>query len=374
MGIGDTALNIRRHARRNSLWIAAAVLTVLAIPAFILLRAKLRPAPGDHNIQSIAVLPFTNLSGDPSQEYFADAMTDEMTSDLAKIGALHVISRTSAMHYKGSAHTTPQIAQELNVDGIIEGSVIRTGNRVRITVQLINARSDIHIWSDSYEHDFGDVLALQNELAHTIAAQVRAVISPTEEASMRQQPVQPAAYEAYLLGRSQLEKWTISGGTEALHYFQRAIQIDPHFALGYVGIADCYSSFMGVDGVGYREGLDRASEALNQAIALKPDMGEAHVMLGAVRMQRDWDFAGAEAEMRKGLALSPSYVAGHHWYSHLLLYLGRYDESMVEARKMLELDPLSPAANLHFGYEYRATREWDKAIAQQKKTLELDPG
>lgn len=372
-GVEELALPASVTTRRSFLWGAVSILVVLAVATFFVIRARQQASPA-HNIRSIAVLPFTNLSGDPSQEYFADAMTDEMTSDLAKIGALRVISRTSAMHYKGTARTMPEIARELKVDGVIEGSVVRTVSRVRITVQLIDARSDVHIWSDSYERDLNDVLALQNELAHTIATQVRAAISPAEESLMRPQPVQPAAYEAYLLGRSQLEKWTISGATEGLHYFQHAIQIDDQFALAYVGVAECYSSFMGVDGVGYREGLDRANDALNLAIALKPDMGEAHAMLGSVRMQRDWDFPAAEAEMRKGLALSPGYAAGHHWYSHLLMYLGRFDESMVEARKTLELDPLSPAANLHMGYEYRALREWDRAIEQQKKTLELDPG
>jgi len=329
-----------------------------------------RPAP----IRSIAVLPFANLSGDSSQDYFADAMTEELTSDLAKISALRVISRTSAMHYKKLQKTAPEIAKELNVDGLIESSVVRSGDRLRITAQLIDARSDRHLWSESYQRDLKDVLTLQSELAHTIAGEVQAAISPAEEARLRPQPVNPAAYDSYLLGRSHLEKWTVSGAGEALRYFQHAIEIDDHFSLAYIGTAECYLSFMGVNGVTFGEGLDRGMLAIDRAIELNPEMGEAHAMLGALRMERDWDFAGAEVEMRKGISLNPGYGAAHHWYSHLLMYVGRYDEAMTEAQKMLELDPLSPAANLHMGYAYRAIRDWDRAIEQQRKTIQIDPG
>lgn len=364
------------HRRRSGLarvstkwWVA--VVAVLVMGAVLAARVRIVRA-SDRNIRSIAVLPFANMSGDASQDYFADAMTEEMTSDLAKIGALRVISRTSAMHFKGSSRTAPEIARELNVDGVIEGSVLRTGDRVRITAQLINARSDVHLWSDSYERELKDVLALQSELAHSIANEVRAAISPEEEARLRPQVVRPEAYESYLLGRAQLEKWTTSGASEALRYFEHAIELDNRYALPYVGIAECYLSHPGVPGVGYAEASDRAMKALTNAIELRPDMGEPHVILGGALMGR-WDFVGAEAEMRKGLAMSPGYGAGHHWFSHLLMYIGRRDESMAEAKKMLELDPLSPAANLHMGYEYEATRQWERAVEQQQKTLRLDP-
>lgn len=364
------------HRRRSGLaivsrkwWLALAA--VLVMGAVLAARMPMVRA-SDRNIRSIAVLPFANMSGDASQDYFADAMTEEMTSDLAKIGALRVISRTSAMHFKGSSRTAPEIARELNVDGVIEGSVLRTGDRVRITAQLINARSDVHLWSDSYERELKDVLGLQSELAHTIAGEVRAAISPEEEERLRPQAVKPEAYESYLLGRAQIEKWTTSGASEALRYFEHAIELDDRYALAYVGVAECYLSHPGVPGVGHAEAEDRAMKALTNAIQLRPDLGEAHVILGGVRMRR-WDFAGAETEMRKGLAMSPGYGAGHHWFSHLLMYMGRHEESMAEAKKMLELDPLSPAANLHLGFEYEATRQWDRAIEQQHKTLRLDP-
>ena len=350
-------------------WVAGAA--VLVIGAVLATRMPMVRA-SDRNIRSIAVLPFENMSGDASQDYFADAMTEEMTSDLAKIGALRVISRTSAMHFKGSSRTAPEIARELNVDGVIEGSVLRTGDRVRITAQLINARSDVHLWSDSYDRELKDVLALQSELAHTIAGEVRAAISPEEEARLQPQVVRREAYESYLLGRAQLEKWTTSGLTEAVRYFNHAIELDNSFAMAYIGLAESYASHPGVAGVSRREAYRLATAAVTKAIELKPEMGEAHVMLGGLRLF-EWDFAGAEKEMRNGLVLSPGYGAGHHRYSHLLIYEGRYDEAMVEAKKMLELDPISPAANLHMGYMHEAKRDWDGAIEQERKTLRLDP-
>jgi TolB-like protein/Tfp pilus assembly protein PilF len=356
--------------RRRSVRLCFGFASLAAVILGILIgRSSFSTPPA--KIQSMAVLPFANLSGDPSQEYFSDAMTDEMTSDLAKIRALRVISRTSAMHYKGTSPTVPQIARELNVDGVIEGSVLRTADKVRITVQLIDARSDRHLWSESYERNLNDILGLQNELAHTIATQVQAVISPAEEERLRPQPVKLAAYEAYLVGRSHLEKWTLDGSREAVRYFQHAIEIDGHYALAYVGIAECYA--FGPAELTEKEGLDRARAAATRAVELRPDMGEAHAVLGLVHMNRDWDFANAEAEMKEGIALNPGFGPAHHWYAHLLMYLGRSDEALREARNLVELDPLSPAANLHLGFQYQLTRDWDPAIEQQKKTLFLDP-
>lgn len=368
----DNSDVVTAAVRRRRPWlIGASVLAASAAVVSFVVHERVSHA-SDRDIRSIAVLPFANLSGDASQDYFADAMTEEMTSDLAKIGALRVISRTSSMHFKGTKQTAPEIARALDVDGVIEGSVVRTGDRVRITAQLINARRDVHLWSDSYERDLKDVLGLQNELAHTIAAEVRAAISPAEEERLQPQEVKPEAYEAYLLGRAQLEKWTTSGLTEAVRYFNHAIELDNRFAMAYIGLAESYTSHPGVAGVSASEAENRARAAVMKAIELKPDMGEAHVMLGGLHMV-EWDFAGAEEEMRKGLALSPGYGAGHHWFSHLLLYRGRYGESMVEAEKMLELDPISPAANLHMGFMHEARRDWDGAIEQHHKTLRLDP-
>jgi len=326
--------------------------------------------PRQPSIHSIAVLPFENLSGDSSQEYFANAMTEELTSDLGKISALRVISRTSAMHYKGTHRTMPEIAEELNVDAVIESSVVRSGDRVRITAQLIDARADRHLWSESYERDLKDVLALQSDVARAIAGQVRAAITQDENERLRPQPVDPKAYEAYMRGRFSVDRWTPEDSAQALRYFEQAASLDGHYALAYVGMAECY--VYGVAGVKEEEGAKRGIAAITRALELKPDMGEAHAMLGMLRLQRDWDFAGAEAEIKRGIALSPNYASAHHWYSHLLIELGRFDESLVEAKRLLELDPGSPTPIGHLAYHYRAARQWDLAIAEYQKELAMD--
>jgi TolB-like protein len=319
----------------------------------------------------MAVLPFEKLSRDRSQDYFADAMTEELTSDLGKISALRVISRTSAMHYKNTSKTMPEIAQELNVDGIIESSVVRSGDQVRITAQLIDARADRHLWSESYERDLKEVLALQSDVARAIASQVRAVITSDENERLQPRAVNPEAYEAYMRGRFFVDRWTPEDSGQALRSFEQAAALDNNYALAYVGMAECYVS--GVAGVSEEEGVKRGIAAVDRALELKPDMGEAHVMLGMLRSQRDWDFAGAEAEIKKGIALSPNYAAAHHWYSHLLIALGRFDESLVQAKLLMELDPVSPTPIGHLAYHYRAARQWDLAIAQYEKELAMDP-
>jgi TolB-like protein/Tfp pilus assembly protein PilF len=329
-------------------------------------RAHAAPA-----IHSIAVLPFTNLSSDASQEYFADAMTEELTSDLGNIAALQVISRTSAMHYKKTQKTVPEIARELNVDGVIEGSVVRSGDRVRITAQLIHAPSDRHLWAESYERDLKDVLALQSDIARTIAGKVEAIVTPAEEARLHSEAVNPEACEAYMRGRFYLDRWTVEDDAQALHSFEQAIQLDGKYALAYVGVAECY--VFGVAGVGQEEGWRRGSAALTRALELKPDMGEAHAILGQLRLERDRDFASAEAEMKRGIALKPSYAPAHHWYSHLLIDLGRFDESLAETKKLMELDPVSFTPGEHLAYHYRAARQWDLAIAEYQKSLAMYP-
>ena len=359
--------------RRHWLWVGIVVSTVViaSISGWMLSRAH-RAAPGSNApITSLAVLPFANLSGDPSQDYFADAMMEELTSDLGKISALRIISRTSAMHYKKTQKTAPEIAQELNVDGVIEGSVVRSGDRVRITAQLINARADRHMWSESYERDLKDVLTLQSDVARAIARQIQAVITPAENERLRPQSVNPEAYEAYMRGRFFVDRWTPEDSAQALRSFEQAAKFDNSYALAYVGMAECY--VYGIAGVSDEEGLKRGIAAANRALELKPDMGEAHAMLGMLRMNRDWDFAGAEAEITKGIALNPNYAPAHHWYSHLLIDLGRFDESLVEAKKLIELDPISPTPIGHLAYHYLAARQWDLAIAQYQKELAMDP-
>lgn len=302
-------------------------------------------------IKSLAVLPLENLSRDPEQEYFSDGMTDELTADLSKIGALRVISRTSAMHYKGTNKTLPEIARELNVDGVIEGSVMRSGNRVRITAQLIQARSDRHLWAETYERDMDDVLRLQAEVAEAIAQQVRVQLTPQQKAQLDSAPrVDPAAYDAFLQGRSYFGWGSNSreGFTKAQAFYQQAIQKDPSLALAYVGLADSYVYQGSQRWILPHEAYAYAHEALRKALELDPSLGEAHSSLGWLSWRYDWNFPVAEREFRYALELSPNYVAGQEQLAWYLAWSGRRDEALAE---------LASIANLDLAYSHRTAVE-----------------
>jgi serine/threonine protein kinase/TolB-like protein/Tfp pilus assembly protein PilF len=293
-------------------------------------------------IRSIAVLPLENLSGDPEQAYFADGMTDVLTTDLSKIGALRVVSRTSAMHYKGSNKTLPEIARELHVDAVVEGSVMRSGNRVRITAQLIHAQSDQHLWAETYERDLGDVLRLQGEVAQTIAQQVRVQLTPQQKAQLDSAPkVNPAAYDAFLRGRSYFEWGSTSreGFARALSFFTQAIQQDPNLAIAYVGLADSYVYMGSQRWVPPEVANVKAREALGKALALDHTLGEAHSSLGWLSWRYDWNWATAEKEFRYALELNPNYVAGQEQLAWYLAWSGRRAEALAELASMAKLDP-----------------------------------
>jgi TolB-like protein/Tfp pilus assembly protein PilF len=321
----------------------------------------------------LAVLPLENLSRDPEQEYFADGMTEALITDLAQISSLRVISRTSVMHYKGTRKTLPEIARELNVEGVVEGSVVRSGNRVRITAQLIHAPTDRHLWAQRYEQDMRDLLILQSETAHAIAGEIKAKLTPEEKARLTTtRTVNPEAHEAYLKGRYYFEKWSPEGTRKALDFFRKSIEIDPNFAPAYAGLADTYLS--GSDlGLSPKEALSKARSLATKALELDPKLGEGHGSLATIKYENDWDFAGADREFKQAIQLSPSLGNAHHFYSHFLLGMGRFDESLLESQRFLELDPISPAPNLHLGFHYLVSRQYDQAIAQYLKTLQMDP-
>jgi TolB-like protein/Flp pilus assembly protein TadD len=323
-------------------------------------------------IQSLAVLPLDNLSGDPEQEYFADGMTDTLITELSKIGALKIISRTSTMRYKQTDKSIPEIGRDLRVDAVVEGSVMRSGDRVRITAQLIDARTDKHLWAENYEGDLRDVFALQADVARAISKEIQITVTAQEQARLGQTgPVNPEAHEAYLKGRYHLEKWSAEGSKKAEEYFLQAIEIDPKYALPYVGLAETYT--FGVPGLSAQELEAKQKAAVAKALELNPSLGEAHVALAQLKHSTDWDFAGAEREYKAAIELNPSYGPAHHQYSHFLMDMGRFDESLRESLMNLELDPLSPHANLHLGNHYLAARQYDLAIEQEKKTLQMDP-
>jgi eukaryotic-like serine/threonine-protein kinase len=320
-------------------------------------------------IRSIAVLPLENLSRDPEQEYFADGMTDALTTDLSKIGALRVISRTSAMHYKRTNKTVPEIAKELNVDGIVEGSVMRSGNRVRITAQLVQARTDQHIWAETYERDLGDVLKLQSEVAQTIAQQVRVQLTPQQQARLGSaRAVNPAAYEAYLKGRfyQNTTSATPQGIKNAQDYFEEAIQQDSGFALAYVGLAECYENLGSLRWIPPQDAYRPAKEALNKALRLDETAAEAHAELGWLSWRYEWDWPTAEREFKYAVELNPNDGAGHAQFALYLGWAGRGAEALGEVARIRELSPawtfdIESAINYHLR-DYRAMVDFGRRV------------
>jgi TolB-like protein/Tfp pilus assembly protein PilF len=327
-------------------------------------------------IRSIAVLPLENLSHDPEQEYFADGMTEELTTDLSKIGALRVISRTSAMHYKGPNKTLPEIARELNVDGVVEGSVMRSGNRVRITAQLIHAQSDQHLWAETYERDVDDVLRLQSEVAQTIAQQVRVQLTPQQKAQLGSAPrVDPAAYDAFLQGRSYFQ-WgsnSLEGFRNAQMLYEQAIRKDPSLALAYVGLADSYVYMGSQRWVPPQEAYAHAREALRKALELDQTLGEAHSSLGWLSWRYDWNWTMAEREFKYALELNPNYVAGQEQLTWYLAWSGRRVEALAELASMAKLDL---AYSTHTAAEsgiYYHQRDYKALVETSRRFVTLNP-
>jgi len=326
-------------------------------------------------IESIAVLPLENLSRDPEQEYFADGMTDELIATLGKLSALRVISRTSVMRYKKTDKPLTQIAKELNVDAVIEGTVLRSDNRVRITAQLIQASTDRHLWAESYERDLRDVMALQDEVARAIAGEVRIKLTSQEQARFaRARPASPEAHEAYLKGRYYWNLRTEQGVKKGIQYFQQAIEKDPSYALAYAGLADSYGVMGTWAMMPPREAFPRAKAAAFKALEIDESLAEPHASLGWVEADFDWDWAGAEKEFKRAIELNPGYATAHHWYAVYLSAMGRHNEAITEMKRAWELDPLSLVINTAAGQCFFWARRYDEAIAQLQRTLELNPG
>ena len=324
--------------------------------------------------RSIVVLPLQNLSSNSAEDYFADGMTDELTTDLAQFGSLRVISRTSAMHYKGTAKTAPEIGRELGVDTLIEGTVQHVGNRVRIRIQVIDSASDRHLWARSYDHELKDVLVLQTSAARDIAEEVQGkVASPQADLrSVNANPVNPDAYEAYLKGRYFWNKRTEDGLKKSIDYFQEAISEDPKFAAAYAGMADSYS-ILGSDVLPARLASAKAHGAASKALELDPTIAEGHAELGLVEFYYDWDWPRSEQEFRRAIELNPNYATAHQWYSYYLSAMGRFPEAVEEAMRAQQIDPLSLAINATLAGRYRDAGQYDQAIDFGHRTLEMDP-
>jgi TolB-like protein/DNA-binding winged helix-turn-helix (wHTH) protein/Tfp pilus assembly protein PilF len=327
-------------------------------------------------IRSLAVLPLESLSADASQDYFADGMTDELITDLGQISALRVISRTSVMPYKRARRSLLQIAKELNVDAVVEGTVLRSGDRVRITAQLIEATSDKHLWAGSYEGELRDTLTLQNQVARSIAEQIRISLSPQEQAVLKSaKVVNPEAYEAYLKGRYFWNKRTADGLKTAVDYFNQAITKDPNYAQAYTGLADTYALLgdwqYGV--MSPKEAFPKAKAAATKALELDSALSEAHNSLAFCFDAFDWDLESAGKEFQRAIELNPGYATAHHWYAWHLSLLGRYDEAIEEMRKAKNLDPLSLIINSDLAELLLIAHFYDESITQSRKTIEMDP-
>jgi eukaryotic-like serine/threonine-protein kinase len=354
--------------------IVTVVLTLAALVGVLTVGAKFYLARPLNQINSIAVLPLENLSHDSEQEYFADGMTDALTTDLSKIGSLRVISRTSAMRYKGINKSLPEIARELNVDGVVEGSVMRSANRVRITAQLIQARTDQHIWAETYERDLRDVLALQSDVAEAIATEIKTKITPQEQSQLRRtRRVDPEAYQLYLKGRYYWNRRSEEGFHRAIEYFSGALEKDPNYALAYAGLADCYNNLGAFNYVRPRDAYPRGKAAATKALELDEELAEAHASLARNKIAFDWDWSGARREFERALELNPNYGTAHYWYSYYYFAMGRLDAATQEMKRAVDLDPLSLQINTEMGRALLYQRQYDAAIEQERKTLEMDP-
>jgi TolB-like protein/DNA-binding winged helix-turn-helix (wHTH) protein/cytochrome c-type biogenesis protein CcmH/NrfG len=362
----DSAPPRRRVGRAAVL---GSVLLVIAILAGILVWRSARRSAAAPSVRALAVLPFANLSRDPEQEYFADGITEALISRLSQIRALHVVSRTSVMQYRGTRQALPEIARRLSVDAIVEGTVQRAGDRVAIFANLVEASSDRSLWTGRYEGGLRDVLGLQSQVAGAIAEGIRARVTPEERRRVHwSRAVDPEAYAAYLKGRYFQEKGLPWATNRAVDQFRQSLSRDPRFAPAWVRLGEAE-----LFGFPPAERMPEAKKAVLRGLELYPSLPEGHVVLGLVQTFWDRDWAEAEKSFRRALELDPASSDAHYRYSHLLVALGRFDEAIAECRKALDLDPLSPNVGHYLGRIYYFARRYDAAVEQFQKVLALDP-
>jgi TolB-like protein/DNA-binding winged helix-turn-helix (wHTH) protein/Tfp pilus assembly protein PilF len=352
----------------------ASLVCVAGAGAWIYSRS--RGSPSDVQIKSLAVLPLENLSGDPAQDYFTDGVTDELITALAKINSVKVISRTSVMQYKGVHNKPlPQIARELGVDAIVEGTLVRSGDQVRVTMQLIKATTDRHILANRYERSSRDILLLENEIAGTIAERLRGKLTAQEQRRFSANPIDPAAHEAYLQGLYLWNRRTPPALEEAIRYFTEAIEKDPRLAQAYAGRADTYTVLgsWALEAIPPEEALRNARADAEKALQLDGNSAEAHTARAVIRQVYEWDWRGAETEFQRAIALSPSYATARQWYGHYLCDLGRVEECLAETARAHALDPAYLVAAVDVGFRLYGARRYAEAIAPIRKVLEFNP-
>ena len=354
---------------RTRILAVAVALALCAAAAFWYYRQR---QPGTPEVHSIAVLPLKNLSGDPQQEYFADGITELLTEELSKALPVRVTSRTSAMLYRGTGKSLPVIARELNVDAVLEGSVVRSGNRLRVTMQLIHGQSDRHLWAETYDRDLVDVLTLQMEIARAVAHEIRAKTAP--RGRLRTAAVNPNAFEAYLRARYYLSQRTGPEVNKAISWYQKAIEEDPAYAPSYAGLADCYNQ-LGTVMIGARSPRDSRKLAMaeaNRALEIDPELAEAHAALAYSNLY-EWNWTSAEQGFERAIALNPNYAPAHLWFAHYLAARGQFDRALQEVRLAGDLDPLSPITQTQIGWILMYARRIPEGIAQYRKVLEQNP-
>ena len=364
-------------AKKSNAWkivATAALLVALVVGWQFLMHRSQAAYAGRARFHTLVVLPFENLSAEPGQDYFADGVTDELTTELAKDGSFQVISRTSARQYHSVHQPLAQIAKDLGADVVVEGSVVRSGNRVRVTAQLIEAATDHHLWAETYERDLGELISIQDSVAAQIAQRIQASYSSTSGAKrVTHKNVAPAAYDAYLRGRHFLTLQNADALKKALAEFQTAIDLEPTYAPAHAGLADTFDLFANYYVMPPKEAFPLAEAAAAKSLAIDETLAEPHASLGFARHHFDWDWAGAEKEYKRALELSPSYSTAHLRYADLLSSLGRHDEAIAEIRKAQELDPLSLVIGSNQGRLLYNARRYDEAIETLRKNLDLDP-
>jgi TolB-like protein/Flp pilus assembly protein TadD len=365
--------------RKKHVWIYVVVIgAAISIGLFFLGRysaGNKTASPAGISNKSIAVLPFDNLSRDPDNAYFAEGVQDEILTRLAKVADLKVISRTSTQHFKSAPDNLPQIAKQLGVAHILEGSVQKSGEQVRVNVQLINALTDAHLWGDTYDRKLTDIFAVESEIAKTIAETLQARLTGSEKTLITKTPtVNPEAYELYLKGRFFWNKRTGADLLKSIDYFKQAVEKDQKYALAYAGLADAYVLLPPYGAASPSESFPQAEAAARKALELDDTLAEAHTSLGQVLLFYDLDFAGSTMEFERALSLDPNYATAHHWYGGggPLLALGQFDRAIKEGKRAVELDPLSLINNADLGWLYFNARRYNEAEAQARKTLEMD--
>jgi TolB-like protein/Tfp pilus assembly protein PilF len=325
--------------------------------------------------KSIAVLPFENLSRDPDNAYFCEGVQDEILTRLAKVADLKVISRTSTQRFKSAPDNLPQIAKQLGVTNILEGSVQKANDQVRVNVQLINAMTDAHLWADTYDRNLTDIFSVESEIAKAIAESLQAKLSGSEKTAMSKKPTaNPEAYELYLKGRFFWNKRTAADLRKGIEYFNQAIEKDPNYALAYAGLADSYTLLSVFGAASPQDSIPQARAAAEKALELDNTLAEAHASFGRILSGYDYDFERAIAEFGRAIQLNPNYATSYHWISNgPLTARGEFDRAIAEGKRAVELDPLSMIDNADLGQVYFYARRYDEAISQVRKALEIDP-